>query len=91
MGRRTGPLTFGPFSGDLLVGNHGDGTISAFDPNTGAFLGQLLDPLGNPITISGLWALDFGNAGIGFDPSALYFDAGLNEDSTVYLANCNPF
>src|SRR5262249_33018139 len=24
------PSTFGPFGGDLLVGNHGDGTISAF-------------------------------------------------------------
>lgn len=67
------PLGFGPFSGALLVGNHGDGTISAFDPNTGSFLGQLLDPFGNPITIDGLWALDFRDFSEG-----LFFDAGLN-------------
>src|SRR5262249_2002925 len=48
------PSTFGRFRGDLLVGNHGDGTISAFDPTTGAFQGQLLDPHGNVVRIDGL-------------------------------------
>src|SRR5262249_2709616 len=71
------PSTFGQFGGDLLVANHGDGTISAFDPTNGAFLGQLLDPHGNVVKISGLRALDFGNSGPSFDPNTLYFDAGL--------------
>src|SRR5205823_4595199 len=44
---------FGQFSGDLLVGNFGDGKINAFDPNTGAFLGPLLRPGGDPIQIDG--------------------------------------
>src|SRR5262249_31044139 len=71
------PPGFWQFGGDLLVGNHGDGTISAFDPATGAFLGQLLDPNGNVVSISGLRALDFGNNNTTFDPNTLYFDAGL--------------
>jgi uncharacterized protein (TIGR03118 family) len=34
------PSGFGSFSGDILVGNFGDGTISVFDPVTGLFLGR---------------------------------------------------
>jgi uncharacterized protein (TIGR03118 family) len=72
------PASFGEFAGALLVGNNGDGTIDAFDPTSGLFLGTLLDPMGNPITNSGLWALRIGNGASGFDPNALYFDAGIN-------------
>ena len=72
------PASFGEFAGALLVGNNGDGTIDAFDPTSGLFLGTLLDPMGNPITNAGLWALRIGNAAQGFDPNALYFDAGIN-------------
>jgi uncharacterized protein (TIGR03118 family) len=71
-------LNFGQFSGALLIGNNGDGTIDAFDPATGAFLGQLLDAAGNPIANSGLWALKFRAGGSGFDPDTLFFDAGIN-------------
>ena len=39
-GMAIAPSTFGQFAGDLLVGNHGDGTIDAFDPITGTFLGN---------------------------------------------------
>ena len=35
--------------GDLLVGNFGDGHINAFNATTGAFLGELKDPDGEPI------------------------------------------
>src|SRR5947209_3772076 len=42
------PSDFGQFSNDLLVGNFGDGFINAYDPNTGAFLGQLEDPTDTP-------------------------------------------
>ena len=83
-------LGFGPFSGDLLVGNYGDGTISAFDPNSGALLGQLLDPGGNLVTISGLWALDFREGGFGLDPNALYFDAGLNGGNDGLFGELQP-
>lgn len=67
---------FGEFAGDLLVGNFGDGKINAFNPTTGAFLGTLKRPNGDPIQIEGLWGL-----APGVDPNEkrhvfLYFTAG---------------
>jgi uncharacterized protein (TIGR03118 family) len=74
------PDDFGAFAGALLVGNFGlgDGKINAYDPNTGAFLGNLTDANGTPIAIEGLWAISFGNGGMGGDTNALYFTAGIN-------------
>ncbi|HTX38865.1 MAG TPA: TIGR03118 family protein [Bryobacteraceae bacterium] len=69
-------LNFGQYSGDLLVGNFGDGKINAYNPTTGALVGQLTDQNSNPIQISGLWALQFGNGGSGGDPNTLFFTAG---------------
>ena len=66
---------FGAFSNDILIGNFGDGTINAFDPSTGTFLGSLKDASGMTITNPGLWGLVFGNSG-GGDPNTLYFTAG---------------
>jgi uncharacterized protein (TIGR03118 family) len=60
------PADFGRFSGDLLVGNFGDGRIHAFDPDRltadGEFeaIGLLHSAAGRPIQIDGLWALQFG-------------------------------
>jgi uncharacterized protein (TIGR03118 family) len=71
------PSNFGPFGGDLLVGNHGDGTIDAFDPITGLLIGELKDAQGNPIINLGLWALAFGN-GAAVPADALLFTAGIN-------------
>lgn len=71
------PAGFGTFGGDLLVGNFGDGEIHVFDPTTGALLGLLKGSNGNPIDIPGLWDLTIGNGGVGVDPSAIYFTAGL--------------
>jgi uncharacterized protein (TIGR03118 family) len=76
------PADFGPFSNDLLVGNFGlgDGRISAFNPDTGAFLGYVTDASGNPLAFEGLWALAFGNGVNGGDRNALYFTAGINAE-----------
>jgi uncharacterized protein (TIGR03118 family) len=72
------PDDFGAFSNALLVGNNGDGRVSAYNPVSGSFLGQLADPHGNPVSIEGLWALQFGN-GVSFgDRDALYFTAGVD-------------
>ncbi len=46
------PSTFGIYGGDLLVGNLGDGLINVYDPNTFAYIGQLIDKNGNPILAS---------------------------------------
>jgi uncharacterized protein (TIGR03118 family) len=75
------PQSFGQFGGDLLVGNKGDGHILAFDPTTGAFLGQLLDGNGNPFSNTGLWALSFGNGAKNADANTLYFIAGINGET----------
>jgi uncharacterized protein (TIGR03118 family) len=75
-GIQIAPTTFGPFGGDLLVANFGDGTINAFNPTTGASLGALQDQSGKPLHIDGLWGLQFGNGGSGGDANSLYFAAG---------------
>jgi uncharacterized protein (TIGR03118 family) len=74
------PADFGNFGGALLVGNHGDGRINAYDPATGQFLGRLREEgHGRPIRIDGLFGLSFGN-GVSFgDRNALYFAAGPND------------
>jgi len=55
-GMALAPASFGRFGGDLLVGNFGNGMINAYNPNTGARLGQLRQANGMPIHIDGLWA-----------------------------------
>jgi uncharacterized protein (TIGR03118 family) len=77
------PNGFGRFSKDLLVGNFGDGRINAFDPDTGAFRGQLQGQGGrsNPITIDGLWGLGFGNGGLAGPTHTLFFTAGPNGEA----------
>lgn len=66
---------FGAFSYALIVGNFGDGTISAFDLETGDYLGTMQDGQGNNLSIDGLWGLQWGNGGSGGDPGTLYFAA----------------
>ena len=75
------PAGFGEFSHALLVGNFGDGRINAFDASTDAFLGQLTDPVGKPITIDGLWGLQFGNNGAAGLRNELFFAAGINDEA----------
>jgi uncharacterized protein (TIGR03118 family) len=74
------PRDFGPFSNDLLVGNFGDGHINVFNPKTGAFLGQLPDQAGDPISINGLWGIDFGNGVNAGERDELFFTSGLNDE-----------
>ena len=70
------PSGLAGLGGALLVGNFGDGRISAYDPGTGTPLGQLADMNGTPIAVDGLWALAFGNGTKAGSASLLYFTAG---------------
>jgi len=77
------PADFGFFSGDLLVGNFGNGRIHAFDPTqlTGQSEFQRRGPLhsadGSPIAVDGLWAIAFGSGGAANGPTnTLFFTAG---------------
>src|SRR5580658_788523 len=73
------PASFGTFGGDILVGNFGDGTMSAFD-TTGKFVGQLTDSAGNVLVNPRLWDMVFGGGGgANNNPGnlgTLYFTAG---------------
>ena len=77
------PAEFGRFSGDLLVGNFGDGQINAYElrPN-GRFThrGELREN-GRPISIDGLWALGFGNGANAGPRNTLFFTAGPDDES----------
>lgn len=77
----TAPSSFGPMAGDLLVGNFGDGHINIYDPNTHAFLGQVLDASNKSLAVDGLWALSPGNDTLAGSSSLLYFTAGPNEEA----------
>jgi uncharacterized protein (TIGR03118 family) len=74
------PSTFGNFHNDVLVGNFGDGKISAFT-SAGGPRGQLKSETSAPIQIDGLWGLRFGNGGSGGDPNTLFFAAGINGEA----------
>ncbi len=80
------PADFGKFSGDLLVGNFGNGRIHAFDPEDTNGRGELQKrgPLhsvdGRPIEIDGLWALAFGNGASAGPKHTLFFTAGPFEE-----------
>jgi uncharacterized protein (TIGR03118 family) len=70
------PASFGTFAGALLVGNFGDGRITAFNATTGAMLGQLSDVNSAPLAISGLWGMTFGNGASAGYSNQLYVTAG---------------
>jgi uncharacterized protein (TIGR03118 family) len=81
------PENFGRFSGDLLVGNFGDGRIHAFDPTklteAGEFeaVGLLHSASGKPIEIDGLWALQFGHgSSANGATNTLFFTAGPGDE-----------
>jgi uncharacterized protein (TIGR03118 family) len=79
------PADFGRFGGDLLVGNFGDGQITAFElgPNGGFEpRGQLRSADGGVLTIDGLWALQFGKGAANNGPTdTLFFTAGPDDET----------
>ena len=79
-GMTIAPAGFGPFAGDLLVGNFGDGRIHAFDLMTGHLDGTVRDTNGDPIVIDGLWGLLPGN-GTSQRSDAVWFTAGPDDES----------
>jgi uncharacterized protein (TIGR03118 family) len=84
------PAGFGKFSNRLLVGNFGDGTIHAYDLESGAFVGTLKSPDGNPIVIPGLWGLRFGNGFLNQPVNTLFFTAGPGEEEHGLYGRIDP-
>ncbi|HZP06225.1 MAG TPA: TIGR03118 family protein [Terracidiphilus sp.] len=69
---------FGDYSNDILIANHGDGSINAFDPVTGNYVGTLTDEDGQTLSIFGVWALAFRSDNGTVDPNTLFFTDGEN-------------
>jgi uncharacterized protein (TIGR03118 family) len=83
------PTGFGPFGGDLLVGNFGDGQIHAYGLFSGVPRGVLRNEQRRPIQIDGLWALKFGTASTG-GTGTLLFSAGINGENDGLVGAINP-
>ena len=75
------PAAFGDLAGMLLVGNFGDGKVHAYDPTSGALVGQLTDDAGDPLVILELWDLKVGPTGTKDLSSTLFFSAGPGGES----------
>ncbi|MCC2638819.1 MAG: hypothetical protein K0Q68_2538 [Moraxellaceae bacterium] len=51
------PASFGKYSRHLLIGNHGDGQINAYNMDNGRYVGTLQNPQGESLAIPGLWSI----------------------------------
>jgi uncharacterized protein (TIGR03118 family) len=103
-GAAIAPAGFGQFSSTpnnpvLLIGNFGSSQISAFNLNTGAFLGQLSDARGHPLVVNGgihegdlkgLWGIRFGNGQGGADANTLFFAAGIHAEGGGLFGTVTP-
>jgi len=75
------PAGFGRFSGDLLVGNFGDGRINAYDLATFEPRGHLKRPDHKPVVVDGLWGIGFGNGVSAGPTTTLFFAAGPDDET----------
>jgi uncharacterized protein (TIGR03118 family) len=82
-GLATAPQGFGVFAGDLLVGNFGNGRISAYEQRGSKWVyrGQLRGGDGKIIVTPGLWGMAFGNGSAAGPLTSLYFAAGPNDEA----------
>ena len=87
------PASFGRFGGDLLVGNFGDGQINAYQETPNGHFehrGTLRAAGHGKLSIDGLWALEFGNAGANGNPDTLFFTAGINDEADGLFGTITP-
>jgi uncharacterized protein (TIGR03118 family) len=80
-GMTVAPADFGRFSGNLLVGNFGNGRINAYDLRTFEPRGHLKTADHRPLAIDGLWGIGFGNGGAAGPTNVLYFASGPQEEA----------
>ena len=85
---------FGAFSGDLLIGNFGDGEISAYEPQSDGsweLVGQLRTSDHQVLSIDGLWALEFGRGATNNgSTTTLFFTAGPNDETAGLFGKITP-
>ena len=83
------PSNFGRFSNDLLVGNFGDGRITAFAWTKHGWRerGQLKGRNHRTISIDGLWGIGFGNGNASGPTNTLYVAAGPNNENHGFFGS----
>jgi uncharacterized protein (TIGR03118 family) len=81
------PASFGAFSGDVLVGNFGDGRINAYLPADGTYVGTVGDSTKTALSIDGLWGLAFGS---GAASGELYFTSGPGSEAHGLIGILTP-
>ncbi len=81
-------FAFGKFSGDILIGNFGDGKINVFD-SSGRFIDELEGLDGKPIVIDKLWTLTLGG-GRTSSSDTIYFTAGPNGEQNGLFGTITP-
>ena len=81
-------FAFGRFSGEILVGNFGNGKINVFD-SRGRFIDELDGPYGRALVIDGLWTLTLGG-GAKSSSDTLYFTAGPNGETDGLFGTITP-
>jgi uncharacterized protein (TIGR03118 family) len=81
-------FAFGRFSGDILVGNFGNGKINVFD-SRGRFIDELDRSNGKALVIDGLWTLTLGG-GAKSSSDTLYFTAGPNGETNGLFGTITP-
>ena len=77
------PADFGRFSGDLIVGNFGDGNLHAYARHGNGWhaAGALRGTDHRAIKVDGLWGIAFGGGTVNNGPTnTLFFAAGPNDE-----------
>jgi len=89
-GMAMSPSGFGKYGNVILIGNFGDGRISAFNTN-GEYLGQLENSNKSAISIEGLCGLVFPANGVpAGDPNQLFFTAGPKDEEDGLFGYIKP-
>jgi uncharacterized protein (TIGR03118 family) len=75
------PANFGTLSNALLISNNTSaGTINAYNLSTGKLIGTMMNTAGKPLTINGLWGIEFGGGtASNGQKNQLFFTAGPND------------
>lgn len=88
---------FGEYTNTILIGQFRGilsspqvPSVASFNPVTGRFVGNMLNPDGSPLVIDGLWALRFGNDHNAGPGTTLFFTAGPNGEVNGLLGTLTP-
>jgi uncharacterized protein (TIGR03118 family) len=80
-GMALAPHDFGTLGNTVLVTNNiTAGTINGFNASTGKLVGTMMNSSGKPVTINGLWGIEFGGGSTANGlKNQLFFTAGPND------------